>query len=80
MNQEEIQEFADKHDLDVRNMNWGKNGAVNHVRLIRNHKYILDVYFKNKKNGGVKPVNKVHQWQTGVWTTVQNWSDLEILI
>lgn len=74
MTQEQIQNFANENDLDVRPI------QDYHYRLMNSvGKYILDVYFKRNKNGVIVK-NSVLNWRNNRWSVAHNLEDLNKLI
>lgn len=74
MNQQQIEEWACEHDLDVRPVQYY------HYRLMNSQgEYILDIYFKENKGGNIVR-NSTLQWKTNKWFTPRSLKDLEKLL
>lgn len=74
MEQEEVQDFAIAHDLDVREI------ESYHYRLMDSFgEYVLDVYFKRTKGGNISR-NAVLQWKTNKWFKINTQQELLKLI
>lgn len=74
MEQEEVQRFADSHNLDVRPI------EEYHYRLLdKFEEPIIDVFFKRTKAGAISR-NAVLQFSTKKWTFAKNQKDLSRLI
>lgn len=75
MTNEEVQEWANEHKLDVMPI----NGNI-HWRLLDNYgEYVLDVYFKKNKRGEIIR-NSVLQWKGENWTVANTVEELKALI
>lgn len=73
MDEQDIQDFADSHKLDVKQIEFY------HFRLLNEYgKFILDIYIK-RKNGRIIR-NTVLQWRTNKWLVAHNKKDLEKLL
>lgn len=75
MDENDIQEFADKNRLDVREVNpW-------QLRLMNEYgKYILDIYIKKNKIKTKVLQNRVLKWSNEKWYTCTNPKELQKLI
>jgi len=74
METDEVQRFADSHNLDVRPIEpW-------HFRLLDTYGTpVLDVFFKRTKAGCIKH-NRVFQFSTRKWAFANNQKDLNRLM
>jgi len=74
MTQNEVQDFADENNLDVRQI------QTYHWRLLNEFgKYVLDVYFKKNKRGVIIK-NSVLKWESEKWTEAKNVDELKKLL
>ena len=80
MNNEEVEEWAGKNNLDVRPMQ--KSG--NHIIMMRlmdeRGNYIMDVYFKRNKGKTRILKNSVFIHKKEIWTTADSTQELSKLI
>ena len=75
MTQNEVQDFADENDLDVREI------QSYHYRLMssKNGKYIMDVYFKKNKRGRIVK-NSTFKFDGEKWGEATTTEDLKKLL